>query len=103
MFASVADKQSVDTFPWGVWSMNCFRGNHPHLNGHVYSSIALPTDGKKKLNFDCCVVQSYLLMGLCTEMVKKSMCLNCTLRAGANTLCFSLFLNLKTPSVELVD
>lgn len=47
VFASVADKQSVDTFPWGVWSMNCFRGNHPHLNGHVYSSIALPTDGKK--------------------------------------------------------
>lgn len=45
---SVADQQNVDTFLRGVWSMNCFRGSHPHLNGHVYSYTALPTDGEKK-------------------------------------------------------
>lgn len=40
----------LDTFPQGVCSMNCFQEEiiPPPFNGHVYSSTALPTDGKKK-------------------------------------------------------
>lgn len=41
--------------------MNCFRGNHPHRNGHVYSSTALPTDGEKKRCFDWFPIQSSLM------------------------------------------
>ena len=47
LFASVADKQNVDAFPPGCLVDELFqRKSPPNLNGHVYSSTALPTDGK---------------------------------------------------------
>lgn len=65
-----ADKQNVDTFPQGVCWMDCFRGNHPLLDGHVNLPHTRPTAGEKILTLTHFVLNVFLFWRMNVRRIK---------------------------------